>query len=189
MPAGTELTAEQLKRIVEYDPETGCFRWRDTFEAGICCARMQKPYPKPGDIVRAVRKNALYQYMSIDGKWYLTHRLVWLYVYGKFPARGLHIDHINHDGFDNRLCNLRLATRSQNYFNKKTSGRNTSGYRGVSWHSQIKRWRAAVWANGKRIESSTFVDAEAAARWRDLMAKKLHGEFAVLNFPEAGGSN
>jgi hypothetical protein len=111
------------------------------------------------------------------------HRLAWLHVHGCWPREGLHIDHVDHDGFNNRLNNLREATRSQNYFNQRTSGRNTSGYRGVSWHPQAKRWRAAVWTNGKRVES-LFADINDAAEWRDAMAKKLHGEFVVLNFPE-----
>lgn len=169
---------------MDYDPATGQFCWRNTFAAGMCCARLHSR-PKPGDVVRGTRNQALgYLYIALLGKVYLAHRLVWLHVHGKFPARGLHIDHKNHDGFDNRLCNLRVATRSQNFANSRLRSDNTSGYRGVNWHSQGKKWRASVWFNGKEVKSKNYDDIRDAVKWRDAVAKELHGEFASLNLPQ-----
>ena len=90
------------------------------------------------------------------------------------------IDHINGNALDNRRCNLRICTISQNLCNqKKTRGK--SKYLGVDWHKIAKKWRAAIQINKKRYYLGCFISEIDAARAYNEAAKKLHGEFARLN--------
>ena len=89
-------------------------------------------------------------------------------------------DHINRDKLDNRRCNLRPATSSQNKANvKHVPG--ISGYQGVYWDKGRRKWSARIRANGKRLSLGYFDDVKEAARVRNEAARKYHGEFAVLN--------
>ena len=101
------------------------------------------------------------------------------------PPRHLFVDHINHNGLDNRKANIRLATRSQNSWNRISHKLNTSSrYKGVHWHIHSKKWVARIGVNGRRIALGYYDDQVEAAKAYDKAAKKHHGEFAVLNFPE-----
>lgn len=95
---------------------------------------------------------------------------------------GLKVDHINGDRLDNRRANLRIATSSDNAVNRvKPAG--PSGYRGVRWH--CGGWAMKLVRHGKHYRGYGFRSAEEAARAYDAAARIHHGEFAVLNFPEA----
>ena len=92
------------------------------------------------------------------------------------------VDHINHDGLDNRKENLRVVTHAQNCRNRSKSKNKSSQYKGVTWNSQGKNWRATITANGKYIHLGPTRLEVVAARVYDHWAKKLHGEFASTNF-------
>src|SRR6478736_2425501 len=104
----------------------------------------------------------------------LLHRLIM-----NFPDHM--IDHINGNGLDNRKCNLRLATPSQNAVNRIFQ--NKSGYRGVSLAAKGK-FHAKIRFMGDRHYLGVFETAEEAAKVYDMKALQLHGEFSVLNFPD-----
>lgn len=98
--------------------------------------------------------------------------------------RKVHGDHKNGDGLDNRRSNLRPASSSQNGANRiKINCNNTTGFRGVYFRKKRNRYVSAIRANGKSITIGYFVTALEAALARDIKARELHGEFAVLNFP------
>lgn len=103
-------------------------------------------------------------------------------IIGEIP-KGMDVDHINGDTFDNRRCNLRLATRAQNCANQGISPRNTSGFKGVSLHkcNRILKWRAKLLHNGKRIHIGCFSNPQDAARAYDAAAIRHFGEFAKTN--------
>jgi hypothetical protein len=93
------------------------------------------------------------------------------------------IDHINHNGLDNRKANLRLATAADNARNARYPKANTSSrYRGVWYNKQTRKWRAQILVDGKRKQIGYFEREMDAARAYDVAAKKFHGHFAVLNF-------
>lgn len=99
-------------------------------------------------------------------------------------------DHINGDRLDNRRCNLRLATRSENVRNSKKPfhtgdyHKNSSIYKGVMKRGDYKaKWRARITFNGKRISLGDYDDEIKAAQAYDKKAIELFGEFACINFP------
>jgi len=99
--------------------------------------------------------------------------------------KGMVVDHINIDGMDNRSANLRAATRAQNSRNrKKFSTPCSSKYKGVSWHKSSLKWQTRIIFEKRTIHLGTFKNEIDAAKAYDEAAKKYHGEFACLNFPE-----
>jgi len=99
--------------------------------------------------------------------------------------KGMLVDHINHDGMDNRSANLRKATHSQNMCNrKKFSCASSSKYKGVSWHKGKRKWEATIGLKGRNIHLGRFKSEIEAAKAYDAAAREYHGEFAYLNFPE-----
>ena len=92
------------------------------------------------------------------------------------------IDHINRDGLDNRKCNLRVCTRSQNQQNKRPQKQCTSKYKGVSWYEAGKKWRAFIMLKSKHYYLGGFNNEIECAKAYDKRAKELFGEFARTNF-------
>jgi hypothetical protein len=97
-------------------------------------------------------------------------------------AKGEEVDHINGNGLDNRLENLRIATSRQNKFNQGIRSSNSSGYKGVSWHQKDGKWRSRINIAGKSKWLGNFSCPIEAARAYDAAARVEAGEFAVCNF-------
>ena len=89
------------------------------------------------------------------------------------PEKGLMIDHIEHNGLDNRKDNLRLVTRQQNGWNRKSSKNSSSDYKGVSWNEAIKKWAAGIACNRKQINIGYFTCEKEAARAVNNKAREL----------------
>lgn len=91
------------------------------------------------------------------------------------------IDHKNGNGLDNRKENLRLCTHAENFRNRDKSVTNTSGYKGVTWNKQHRKWMAQISINYKRKTIGVFHSKDQAAIAYNIAALKYHGEFARLN--------
>jgi hypothetical protein len=93
------------------------------------------------------------------------------------------VDHIDHNGLNNRRANLRLCTFAENCRNLRITRHKTSKYKGVHWHKGQKKWAAQITANGKRHHLGYFAKEIDAAQAYDRAAPKYHGQFAHPNLP------
>jgi hypothetical protein len=118
-----QLTADRLRELLEYDPETGVFRWKEA----------RAPNAKAGDEAGFIHRDG-YRYIRIGQRQYAAHRLAWLYVTGEWPAS--HLDHRDMERTNNSLGNLRPASHSQNQANRPKQANNTSGFKGVYWQAR-----------------------------------------------------
>lgn len=86
-------------------------------------------------------------------------------------------DHVDGNGLDNRRCNLRPATGTQNRQNLRLAANNTSGIKGVSWAAREQRWRSVIRVNGGYVSLGYYANLDAAAEAYAQASAKLHGEF------------
>ena len=100
-------------------------------------------------------------------------------LFGEYDKK-LEIDHINGNRLDNRRSNLRLCTHAENMRNIRIQKNNTSGYKGVSYYTKIKKWVASCEINGKRYKKQ-FNDKNDAARFYNEMSIKFYGEYGYIN--------
>ena len=159
------LTEIDLLRMFEYFPNTGELIWRSGPHEGQVAGWAHNSRGKSYWAVRIQKKN------------FLAHRLIWLHVHGAWPKD--EIDHIDGDGLNNRIANLRECSRYGNTRNAAKSKKNSSGAKGVHWHAANKVWVVQVDGNGRRYQGS-FSDFEEAKRVAADVAKRNFGEFARL---------
>lgn len=161
------LTAERLRSLMTYNPETGIFV--RLVSAGGRPAGSESGRPHPSTPTSYVAIN-------VDGSRHYAHRLAWLYVHGEWPEGD--IDHRDGNGANNAIGNLRDATESQNGANSRLSAANTTGLKGVSYDKARKKYRAVIMQDRRYIHIGRFSSAEEAYAARCDAAKRLHGTFA-----------
>jgi len=162
------ITAEELRKLLSYDPETGVFTWRVDRFCGRGRVRMAS-----GDVAGATGTGG-YRVITVFYNGYAAHRLAWLYMTGEWPSH--HLDHINGTRDDNRWCNLRAATRAENNRNVKIKNTNAIGAKGVTNHKG--RYRARITVDGKGVHLGYFGCPTAAHLAYCKAAKEYFGEFA-----------
>lgn len=91
------------------------------------------------------------------------------------------IDHIDCNGLNNRRCNLRFATQSQNLQNQRTRLVNKSGIKGVSWDRNTSKWRAQISAQGKKISIGYFESKELAQSAYSEASKSMHKDYSRVS--------
>lgn len=121
-----------------------------------------------------VRKHTVYAYRKNQGRTTMLHRVI------MGEPEGMTVDHWDGDGLNNRRSNLRVATKAQNNRNQRLTDRNTSGYKGVSWHKGDKRWRACIHVNNRYVHLGHFLTIEEAHLAYVTASANLHQEFGRI---------
>jgi hypothetical protein len=159
------ITQEYLKDVFDYNPETGTLVRKKFFSNR---SKLGVPLGSP--------KNGRHMVVSINRKYYGIHRIVWMYVYGKWPD-GV-IDHINGDPTDNRICNLRDCKQSHNLCNSKLPTTNKTGVKGVSWDAERNKWFAKINYKKKQYALGRYDDFGVACEVVNKKRIELHGDYA-----------
>lgn len=162
--AGEILTAERLRELLDYDPDTGAFKWRVRLSNRVSI----------GSVAGAYNSHTGYTSISIDRRLHRAHRLAWLHVTGSWPEGP--IDHVNGQRSDNRWSNLRAATTSLNQQNlREARGDTNSGLLGV-YRTDKKQhpWRAAIGHMGKSQHLGNYATKREAQRAYLRAKRRLH---------------
>lgn len=157
------LTQERARFLFRYDAETGRLFWRNK-------SAPRSNRIKVGGEVGNIFNDGKYRQCSVDGKKYLVHRVIWLLHSGMFP---LVIDHIDGDGLNNRLGNLREVTLQGNAGNSSLRADNTSGVLGVYWHKGAKKWLAQAQVAGEYVYLGLYATIESAQEARLRASEKF----------------
>ncbi len=157
------ITQEYLKSRLRYEPETGHFYWITASKSN------QRFIGKRAESIH----NGGYFRIYLLGRHYQAHRLAWLYAYGEMSQI---LDHINRNKRDNRIENLRVCTKGQNYQNHNRKIRKSGLPIGVT--KNHKRYKTEIRFNWKRQYLGTYDTPEEASAVYQAKRKELFGKFA-----------
>jgi hypothetical protein len=159
------MNTKELRTLFHYDPNTGLFTHL-----------VSRGGMKVGSRAGHICKNGRVHIVRL-GKLYLAHRLAWQYMTGRKPPK--RIDHINGVPSDNRWCNLRKCTQSQNLCNARIRSDNTTGVKGV--HKHQGKYRVQIKRKGKVFEGGSYCTIEEANTAASSLRTKLHQQFTRHN--------
>ena len=116
--------------------------------------------------------------LYLDGvRYYKRLHILVAITFLKNPENKIFVDHINGKPADNRLVNLRFATRNENGQNSKVSSRNTSGIKGVFFDKYSGKWRASIQIDGIRVALGSYKTIEEAQKARVIKANEVFGVY------------
>lgn len=166
------LTQEQLKELLDYDPETGEFTWR-----------VKRKGTEKSKRAGTISSSDGYLYICIDYRRNTAGRLAVLWMTGSFPGPGLEVDHWDRVRTNNRWGNLRIATKPQNKHNTVVRRNNKVGLKGVCQPSQRPgTFWSTIYVNKKNKHLGAF-DCPAAAHLAYVVAAHQHfGQFAPSSY-------
>lgn len=172
-----------LRKMLRYNPDTGRLFWLERTPEMFCDGPRDAKTNCNVWNARYAGKEAFtsisasgYRFGSLFNRSHRAHRVAFAISTGAWPQNDM--DHINGDRLDNRLSNLREATRSENLRNSWRPEANNSGVKGVSWCRKKKLWRATIKASGKQVGLGYFANIDDAKEAVHAARAKLHGAFA-----------
>jgi hypothetical protein len=163
MPKGKEMPSQEyLKECFEYNEFTGILTWkqrpREHYSSDTNFIGSNKRFLNK--IAGTPKGKMGYLSVKVHDNSYAVHRIIWKLVTGNEPS--YEIDHINNIRDDNRWCNLREASSSENGRNRLMRSDNTSGVKGVCWDKESGKWLAQIWYNNKNMKVGRHETIEAA---------------------------
>lgn len=171
-----------LRLCFTYDPDTGLFIHLEKPEFLYGSARLAQSVNsrcagKPAFNIYDPKGYFTGGFLNVR---YMAHRVAWAMIAGEWPERM--IDHRDHNGFNNKWENLRLADHSENGCNARMRADNKTGFRGVSWNKRDRKWQAMITCNNRQTNLGVHDTPEIAAMVYDEAARRMHGSFATTNF-------
>lgn len=154
-----------IRDWINYNPETGEFIWRRSPANNV----------PQGSVAGFLSADGYYN-IRFNKSIYKAHRIAWYLIYNTDPV--VEIDHKNEIKNDNRLVNLRLATSSENQYNRSIRSNNTSGIKGVSWHERAGKWQVQIRKDSKVVFTGHYHSLEQAEKIAIAKRLEFHGEFA-----------
>jgi len=169
-----DLSPEDLRELLEYDPLTGRFRWKKRDIRWFTTARAMRAFNTQfaGEPALTADDGNGYRHGQILMRNYKAHRVAWAHYHGKWPTG--QIDHIKGSEKGDGISNLRDVPHLKNAQNQKRSSANTSGVTGISFHKASGRFNATITVGGKKKSLGYFDNLEDAARARKS-AEAEHG--------------
>lgn len=172
------ITQAYLKSRLEYDPLTGVFTWKQKPGSDRMTNTWNTRYAgKIAGTVRRVDNSDLYYlHINLFNRPRRAHRLAWLYTHGEFPKL---IDHIDGDGLNNKLENLRPLSMSLNIRKGKIASNNSSGMKGVSYRSDTEKWTARLKVGDKYKSLGSFSTKDLAFEAYCAKVLEITGELHI----------
>ena len=174
-----ELTQSRVRELFNYDEGTGALIWRprprEEFRSESHWARFNAHIAgKEAGTVQQTNSGVSYKRVFFGRKSYANHKVIWLYVHGHWPEHD--IDHKNRCRIDNRLENLRIATKSQNSANRVF--KNRVGLKGAYRQKGRDTYYSMIRVERKAIYLGFFYSEIEAHEAYKAAAQKYFGEFA-----------
>lgn len=156
-----EITSDTVREIFSYSPDTGELRWNKRPRSHFSTEGSWKSFNTrfSGRVAGSEHNfncEKFYRFLTFRDRGYLIHRIIWLHSTGDWPAE--EIDHIDGNGLNNRIDNLRDVSHRENARNVKKGSRNTSGAVGVGWMQSKGKYRATIGINRKNISLGHYTD-------------------------------
>lgn len=160
-----------IESMLDYNPESGVFVWKSRPDCHFISKSRADAWNRMYAGKLAGVKDGKYIRITISKQKYVAHRLAWIVCKGEELN---FIDHINHNGYDNRIVNLRSVSHRENLMNMSLKKSNKSGVTGVYFEKQTGKWRSYINVLGKSIKLGRFDDLDQAVKSR-LSAEKHYG--------------
>jgi hypothetical protein len=179
-----------LHEYFYYDETSpSCIRWNQTRYTG----NPQRVLVAKGDSASSLNRG--YYATSVDGHRFMTHRVIWELFHGEIPE-GFMIDHIDGNGLNNKLCNLRIVTSTQNARNSSKRSHNKTGYTGVAKTCRVAEnkeywYYTALWKtlDGKQKTANYSIDKLGDSTAFLLALSHRQHEMEMLHYAGAGYSH
>ena len=177
-----KISDKELQQLIKercnYDTETGFVTWKEPEKY-----RVQHRQGQAGWEQKIGKKT--YRTLVIKCRTIMAHRIAWFLYHNEWPVK--EIDHIDGDGLNNRITNLRHVSKRQNALNKDVH--RTGRLFGCCFNKQAQKWQAAIRINGKKVMLGTF-ETELEAHQRYLQAwKELESEESIRSFNKVSDAN
>jgi hypothetical protein len=173
-----DISFDIVTKLLEYRPDEGTLIWKTRPQEMFPDSRACKIWntKNAGKVAGSISKRSNRVSITIFKVARAAPRLIWLIVYGEYPPHD--VDHVDNNPLNNRLSNLRAATRPQNLWNRRINKNNSCGLKGVCLDKRRNQWKAEIMVHRKKMFLGYFSTKEEAHHAYQKASFKLHGEYS-----------